>query len=134
MPRRLLLTVLMVLVVPAALAGVVVETEVTVEGEGGATETIYVEGERFRTDPASAGNGEMSVIFRDDTMWFVDHDKKKAQKIDKQAIADLAAQLEEMNRQLKQMPPEQQEMMRKMMAGKMPGMQPPPEYLSLIHI
>lgn len=128
MPRRLLLSIVLTFIVPAALAGVVVETDVTVEGEGRATETIYVEGERLRTDPASIGKNGMSVIFRDDTMWFVDHDKKEAQKIDKRAIADLAAQLEEMHRQLEQMPAQQREMMRKMMAGKMPGMHEPPEY------
>jgi len=129
MSRRLsLLFVLALSTPPAALAGVVVESDVTIADEGSATETMYVEGELFRTDPASIGGGEMSVIFRDDTMWFLDHDAKRAQKMDKRAVADLAEQLDEMMRQLEQMPPEQREMMRKMMAGKMPGMEEPPRY------
>ncbi len=128
MPKRLFLFVVLALVAPAALAGVVVTTDVTIDGEGSATETMYVQGEMFRTDPASIGDGNMSVIFRDDTMWFLDHDTKQAQKIDRRAVAELAEQLDEMMRQLEQMPPQQREMMRKMMSGKMPGMQEPPEY------
>lgn len=128
MLKRQLLFLFLSLLATAALAGVVVETDITIEGEGGAAENVFVEGELFRTDTASIGDGEMSVIFRDDTMWFLDHDKKQAQKIDRRAVADLAAQLDEMMRQLEQMPPQQREMMRKMMAGKMKGMEEPPEY------
>ena len=128
MPKRLILLVVLALYAPAAVAGVVVETDITIAGEGSATETMYIEGELFRTDPASIGGGEMSVIFRDDTMWFLDHDKKLAQKMDRRAVADLAEQLDEMMRQLEQMPPQQREMMRKMMPGRMQGMEEPPEY------
>jgi hypothetical protein len=128
MPKHMILLVVLALYAPAAIAGVVVETDITITGEGSATETMYVEGELFRTDPASIGDGKMSVIFRDDTMWFLDHDKKLAQKVDRRAVADLAEQLDEMMRQLEQMPPQQREMMRKMMSGKMQGMEELPDY------
>ena len=128
MLKRLFLLAVVAPCASAAFAGVVVTTDITIDGEGSATETMYVEGDLFRTDPASIGDGKTSVIFRDDTMWFLDHAKQQAQKIDRRAVADLAEQLDTMMRQLEQIPPEQREMMRKMMAGKMPGMEPPPEY------
>lgn len=111
-------------------AGVVVENEVTVadgKSSGTGRSTFFAQGEMARMDPHDArGKGDMSVIFRDQTMWFVDHDKKVSQKIDKKGVEEIGEQLDAVMKQFEQMPPEQREMMEKMMQGKMPGMAEPP--------
>jgi hypothetical protein len=70
----------------------------------------------------------MSAIFRDQTMWFVNHDKKLCQRIDKEGMAELSSQLEAAMKEFEKIPPEQRAMMEKMMKGKMPGMEEPPEH------
>jgi len=105
----MLVSIVLALHAPVTFAGVVVVTDTSIAGEEGATETRYVEGERFRTDPTSIGGEEMSVIFRDDTMWFIDHDRERAQKMDRRTVADLAEQLDEMMRQLEQMSPQRRQ-------------------------
>ena len=67
-----------------------------------------------------------SVIFRDQTMYFVDHEKKVCQKISKKELDALAGQLGAMMKQMEQLPPEQRAMMEKMMKGKLPGGRKPP--------
>jgi hypothetical protein len=114
-----------ILLAPAAWAGVVVEMEVTDSRSPGKAdpETFYAQGEMARMDPHSAGGGaDMAVIFRNETMWFVDHDKKVCQKIDKEGMAELSAQLDEITKQMASLPPEQRKMMEEMMKGKVPGM------------
>ena len=112
----------------ATMAGLVMETEVRVADspENSLTEAFYAEGEMTRTDMVSPGGGNSSVIFRDQTMFFLDHDKKVVQKIDKKGIDQLSRQMDEMMQQMASIPPEQRKMMEKMMQGKMPGMQKPP--------
>ena len=129
MKRLALACVLFALGGSAAWAGVVIEMEVTGPGAAGkpVTDTIYVEGTTIRMDPhASRGDGNMSMLFRDDTMWIIDHDEKQCQTIDKDGLESLSAQLggamAEMEAQMAQLPPEQREMMKKMMKGRMPGM------------
>ncbi|HXV76320.1 MAG TPA: DUF4412 domain-containing protein [Candidatus Polarisedimenticolaceae bacterium] len=117
------------LVATAAHAGVVVEMEVRTPDSPDAvgSERFYAEGEMVRMDPHRArGGGEMSAIFRDQTLWFVDHDKKQCQKIDREGVEQLSARLDQMMKQFEQMPPEQRAMMEKMMQGKMPGVSAPP--------
>ena len=124
MKRTFLACAALVLLCPPAWAGVVVEMEVTATDPSGKAEieTFYAEGENVRMDPRSTrGDKEMSVIFRDQTLWFLNHDKKVAQKIDKDGMEALSAQLDAVMKQLENVPPEQRAMMEKMMQGKMPG-------------
>ncbi len=125
MKRLMLDYVMFSLLVPAAWAGVVVEMEVTEpqSPDKSTIETFYAQGEMVRMDPRSASDGtDMTVIFRDQTMWFLDHNKKVSQKIDKAGMAELSSQMDAIMKQLTDLPPEQREMMEKMMQGKMPGM------------
>jgi hypothetical protein len=130
MKRCLICCILLIFWGPPALAGVVLEMEVSGPDGDGVTgsEILYAQGEMARMDPyRGSGKGEMSVVFRDQAMWFVDHEQKKIQKIDKEGMAALSTQLEAIMEQMAQLPPEQRAMMEKMMKGKMPGMSPPPE-------
>jgi hypothetical protein len=123
---RQLLTILAIcLLAPATLAGVVIETEVMLAEapEKSGTEFFYAQGEMTRADYAAPGGADQSVIFRDQTMYFLDHGKKLCQTIDRKSVDELARQLEVAMKQLEGLPAEQREMMEKMMAGKMPGMQ-----------
>lgn len=109
------------LVAPAA-AGVVVQMEASGSGSEGDMETLYAQGEMVRMDQKGPRRGkEMTMIFRDQTMWFLDHDKKVAQMIDKEGIAALSEQLNAVMKQMESMPAEQRAMMEKMMKGRMPG-------------
>jgi len=124
-----LLPALIALCVSTTFAGVVVETEIRTGGSDtvSGTETFYAEGEMTRSDPSRSESGDMSMIFRDQTLWFIDHGKKESQKIDKEALAELSGMLAGLMKQLEQVPPQQREMMEKMMRGRMPGMATPPE-------
>ncbi|MDH3476427.1 MAG: hypothetical protein OEM59_22335, partial [Rhodospirillales bacterium] len=120
--KRLFLCALFTLAGTAAWAGVVIEMEVTdspSEVEA-ATDTIYADGKKLRIDPhESQGGGRMSMIFRDDELWILDHDKKRCQTIDKQGIEELSTEIggamKEMEAQLAKLPPDQRAMMEKMM-------------------
>ena len=109
-------------------AGVVMEMEVRNADAAGKTgaETFYAEGEMTRTDFLSANGKDSSLIFRDQTMYFVDHAEKVCQKIDKAGVDQLSSQMNAMMKQMASMPPEQRQMMEKMMKGRMPGMGKPP--------
>ena len=109
-------------------AGVVMEMEVRNADAAGKTgaETFYAEGEMTRTDFLSANGKDSSLIFRDQTMYFVDHAGKVCQKIDKAGVDQLSSQMNAMMKQMANMPPEQRQMMEKMMKGRMPGMGKPP--------
>ena len=76
---------MLVLLCPAGRTGVVVDMEVKVSDSGGHvdSETFYAEGERVRIDPHTAsGADEMSAIFKDQTLWLVNHDEKLCRTID----------------------------------------------------
>jgi hypothetical protein len=117
----------LLLVCSAVRAGVVIEMEVTDSSTGGsvATDTIYAQGEMLRIDPHEEdGSGATSMIFRDETLWIVDHGKKRCQMIDKEGMEAVSAQMDEgmkqMQAEMEKMPPEQREMMQKMMKDRMP--------------
>jgi hypothetical protein len=110
----------------AGWSGVVIEMEVAEAGSSGeaATDTIYTQGKMVRMDPhPTKGSDDMSVLFRDETLWMIDHKKKVCQKIDKEGMKEVGEQLgsamKEMEAQLAELPPEQRAMMEKMMKGKM---------------
>jgi hypothetical protein len=79
--RLIMVCAALVLLGPVAWAGVVVEMEVnaTDAPERTGAEIFYAQGEMTRTDSPSAGGKESSVIFREQTMYFVNHDKKVCQ-------------------------------------------------------
>ena len=136
MKHFVLSCVVLALVCSAAGAGVVIEMEVKDPGSSDevGTDTIYAQGEMARVDPHSAVGGEnISVVFRDETLWIVDHDKRTCQKIDKKGMEQLSAELggamKQMEAELAKLPPEQRAMMEKMMKGKNPagmGKEAPP--------
>ena len=136
MKRLVIPCTLFALAASVAWAGVVIEMEVSDKDTGStaAIDTLYVEGTMLRMDPhVSSKNQNMSMIFRDDAMWILDHDKRRCQTIDKEGVASLGAQLGEamkgLEAQMAQLPPEQRAMMEKMMKGKMPdgmGQDAPP--------
>ena len=125
----LTLSLLALACLPAS-AGVVIEMTVKNAGSGGeaATDTIYAHGEMLRVDArAGRGDGEMSMIFRDDRFWIVERDKNECQTIDKETIEEIGSQvgaaMKQMEAELSKLPPEQRAMVEKMMKGKTPGMQ-----------
>lgn len=128
MKRPVMAGVVLALVCSGTWAGVVIEMEVKVPGspDEAGTDTVYAQGEMARVDPHSgAGSENTSVIFRDDTLWVVDHDKKVCEKIDKEGMEKLSVELggamKQMEAELAKLPPEQRAMMEKMMKGKMPA-------------
>ena len=124
---------LFLLVCPTIWAGVVIEMEEKNSGSTGdpPTHKMYAQGEMLRMDPHVKGSpDDMSVIFRDDELWIVNHSDKTCQTIDKEGMEQIGAQLgsamKQMEGQLSQLPPEQRAMVEKMMKGKMPGMEEAP--------
>ncbi len=119
-----------VVVCPAMWAGVVIEMEEKDSGSSGdAPHKIYAQGEMLRMDPHGKGNSDdMSVIFRDDSLWIVNHADQTCQTIDKEGMQQIGSQLgaamKEMEARMSQMPPEQRAMMEKMMKGRMPAGMP----------
>ena len=111
---------------PPAGAGVVIEMVETSSSGEGSTHKIYAQGQMLRMDPDMKESiDRMSVIFRDDTLWLVNHDDKKCQTIDKESMEQIGSQLSDamkmMEEQLAGLPEEQRAMMEKMMKGRMPG-------------
>lgn len=117
----------------AAQAGVVVvmeSSELSSEGEP-AVDTIYAAGGMLRMDPGATNDAEaMSMIFRDDTLFVVDHGTTVVQQIDREGIEDLSAQMSDamshMQAEMAKLPPEQRAMMEQRMKERtvrgMPGM------------
>lgn len=129
MKQTVLFCAFVVLVCPAAWSGVVIEMTVSGEGSDGeaAVDKIYAQGEMLRMDPhPKSGDDDMSVIFRDNALWFVDHKEKTCKTIDEEGMeqltAEIGAAMKQMEAQMAQMPPEQREMMMKMMKEKMPAL------------
>jgi hypothetical protein len=103
-----------------ASAGAYVEMEQK-DLEGGAAKNkvnkLWADGDKLRLDSEGSKN---SMIFKGDTMYAVDHDKKRVSVIDKQTMEQASAQMQQMQAQMKermaQMPPEQRAQMEKAMA------------------
>lgn len=130
MKKLVMACVVLALFGPAVWAGVVVEMEVkeTRSPDKSGRQTLYAQGEMTRTDYTSpSGREKESVIFRDQAMWFLNHSKKEGQKLDKEGMDQVSAQLNSVMKQLEGLPPQQRAMMEKMMKGKMPGMGKAPE-------
>jgi hypothetical protein len=118
-----------VLVFGQASAGVVVEMIAGDPETGGEAkiDKIYAKGGMLRMDPhPEDGADDATVLFRDDTLWLIDHQEKRAHRVDKEGMekvsAQISAAMKQMEVQMAQLPPEQQEMMKKMMRERMPAM------------
>ncbi|MDQ8201748.1 DUF4412 domain-containing protein [Pelagicoccus sp. SDUM812003] len=99
------------------------------EGGGEAeSATILVDGAKVKM---SGLDEDSEVIFdgSSNTLIMVNHAEKSYLKMDKESIEELSAKLsqamEEMERQLANVPPAQRKMMERMMKGKMPAMDEP---------
>jgi hypothetical protein len=107
-------------------AGVIikVKTENVSAGTPAETSVIKVDGNRMRTDSGA----ETTVIYLGDTdeMYMVNHEKKTYMVMDRETMEAMGAKLSEAMKQMEaalaNVPPEQREMMEKMMRGKMQGM------------
>jgi len=91
------------------------------------TDKIYAKGGMLRMDPHPEGGGDDgTILFRDDTMWLIDHQEKRCHRIDQEGMekvsTQISAAMKQMEAQMAQLPPEQREMMKKMMAERMPAM------------
>ncbi len=115
-------------VVPQLLAGVVLEMG-SKDSSGRETpgEKIYAQSSMVRIDFASSEDN-ISMIFRDEAILIVDHNKKTVNRLDQAAMGEVGSQMNEAMKQLEEemakMPPEQRAMMEKMMKGRMKGMMP----------
>src|SRR3972149_3617041 len=119
-----------------AQAGAVFRIEVEDLAAGGKVEIteMKIEGNRMRTD--SGGEDPTSMIFLGDTdeMYVIDHGEKTYLLVDRQTMEAMANQMNEAMKQMEQalanVPPEQREMMERMMKermGSMPSTSPPAE-------
>ncbi len=94
---------------------------------------IYLEKDRVRID-MHAEKKDMSFIYRKDkeTFWMINTADKSYFEMTKKDFEKMHAQMdgamEKMKEQLKNLPPEQKEMMEKMLKGKMPGQAAQVEY------
>ncbi|MDD2890500.1 MAG: DUF4412 domain-containing protein [bacterium] len=90
---------------------------------------MYLDKNCMRIDTKARGE-EQSFIFRKDkeTFWVVNYKEKSFIEMTKKDLRVLKAKMEEaikvMEEQMKNLPPEQKEMLEKMMKGQMPGNTP----------
>lgn len=121
---------LLLLTASFSFAGFVMETATKDLSSGKEVEftTVHLQDGKVRWDSDRSGK-KSSVIFADQTMWMVDHEKKETIMIDKERLEKLSekmnAVMKQMDETLSKLPPEQQEAMKKMMAGKMGASQAP---------
>ena len=128
MLRRLSLSLLLsVILLPASVAGVILEFE-TRDMSGDPTGTpdrLFAQGGMLRMEPGAAGAAGYVMIFRADEMLVLENAKKKYYRMDQATVQQLTGQLDaamkQMEDQLAAMPAEQREMVEKMMKGKLPG-------------
>jgi hypothetical protein len=107
-------------------AGVVIKVQNENVSDAAAAEltTIKIDGNRMRTDTGA----KTSMIFLGETdeMYVMDHSEKTYMVMDRETMEAMAAKMSEAMKQMEaalaNAPPEQREMMEKMMRGRMKGM------------
>jgi hypothetical protein len=108
--------------------GAVFRIEVEDISGGGEVEVteMKVDGNRMRTDSGGKDNVTMIFLGATDEMYIVNHDDKSYMVMDRETVENLANQMsaamKQMEEALKNVPPEQREMVERMMKGKMQGM------------
>ncbi len=127
---RVLAVLLVAGAIEPALAGVVIDSLLEDPRLGGdARMRMEIEGDLLRVDPPGAAGDpvQTSMIFdgKRDLMIVLDHKGKTAMEIDQSFMQEmmtrLAAAQKQLEAQLAHMPPEQQQMMRQMMAQRGAG-------------
>jgi hypothetical protein len=109
---------------PAAHAGTVLETTTRdLAGKGGTTNiTTWAQNGMMRVETKP---NDTVMIFKDDTIYSVNHKEKSYYAMDRAAMKRMAEQvnpaLKALQEQMKNMSPEQRAQMEKMMGGHMPG-------------
>jgi hypothetical protein len=107
-------------------AGVIIKIENENVSAGAAAESsvIKIEGNRMRADTGEKTT--MIFLGETDEMVIVDHGKKSYMVMDRETMEAMGAKMSEAQKQMEaalaNVPPEQREMMEKMMKGKMKGM------------
>lgn len=128
MNKVLTLTLLcLCLLASAANAGTVYELVTrTMQGQEVDRMTFYDDGEQSRMDQNGSRSGSMSVIFKDDAFYVLDHAQKSYILMDEAMLDSMSSQIneamQEMQAQLAAMPPEQRAMVEQMLNDEMPGL------------
>lgn len=119
-----------------AQAGTVFRIEVEDLSTGGQAEIteIKIDGNRMRTDTHGEDASTMIFLGETDEMYMIDHDEKTYMVMDRETVEALGRRMSEAMQQMEaalaQVPPEQREMMERMMKermGNMPSSSPPAE-------
>lgn len=127
MNQRVALSSVLVLAIGAAHAGTVLETvnRDLPAGADSKTHTMmtYAQDGKMRVETKP---GDTLMIFKDETIFTVNHKEKSYYSMDRAAMKRMADQvnpaLEQMQDQLAKMSPEQRAQMEKMMGSRLPGM------------
>ena len=111
----------------AANAGTVYEMATrTMQGDDVDRMTFYEDGNQSRMDQNGAASGSMSVIFKEEGFYVIDHAQKNYILMDEAMLDNISSQIndamKQMEAQLASMPPEQRAMMEQMLEAQMPGM------------
>jgi hypothetical protein len=123
--------ILSLIVFPAAVAGTVLELENRdLRGRrAGSIDRLYAQGEMLRIETGAGGGS--TVIFRDEALLLLNAEQKTYSRIDEAAAeamgARMNAAMQQMEAQLKSLPAEQRAMAERMMKGRMPDAESPPE-------
>lgn len=98
----------------------------TMQGEEVDRMTFYDDGTQSRMDQRGSRSGSMSVIFKDDAFYVLDHAQKSFILMDEAMLDQMSSQInsamQEMQEQLAAMPPEQRAMVEQMLNDEMPGL------------
>ena len=116
----------------SAHAGVILKSAANIHGTQQITAktTLYLARDRMRMESEDSMGGKQVVIFRKDKrlFWVIDPVKGTYTEITKAQLEQMKKQMEEYKRQMeaamKNMPPEQKAMMKKMMKEQMPSSAP----------
>ncbi len=127
--RLLICSSLLLLWLQALTAGVLmVNTQESFQGSQQPTTTkLRVEGDRVRIEMEGTGRNDV-IIFRGDrqVLWMIDNKAKAYREMTKADVDRIGGQVNEMmakmQEQLKNMPPQQRQMVEKMMKSRMGGM------------
>ncbi|MDJ0917045.1 MAG: DUF4412 domain-containing protein [Woeseiaceae bacterium] len=88
--------------------------------------TFYEDGDQSRMDQNGTETGSMTVIFKEEGFYVIDHAQKNYILMDKAMLDQISTQISEamkqMEAQLAAMPPDQRAMVEEMMKSQMPGM------------
>lgn len=97
----------------------------TMQGQEVDRMTFYDDGKLSRMDQNGARSGSMSVIFKEDAFYVLDHAQKSYILMDEAMLDTMSSQIneamQEMQAQLAAMPPEQRAMVEQMLKDEMPG-------------